>query len=184
MIGRVKNMVARGVVSLVDAGRKLQSLQLKLTAGEVKDSVEHFEPYGFTSNPLGGAEALALFLGGDRSHGVVVCVTDRRYRPQGLQPGEVCIFSHEGDEIRLKEGRVISVTAGQHVDVVAPEVSVHASIKVTLDTPLVHATNDIKADGQISDASGSMQSMRDTFNIHDHQGDSGGQTSTPNQTMD
>ncbi|MBC7213051.1 MAG: phage baseplate assembly protein, partial [Pseudomonas sp.] len=85
----MRNFLARGVVALVDAGRKLQGLQMRLTADEVKDGMEHFEPYGFTSNPLPGAEALAAFLGGDRSHGVVVCVADRRFRLQALKSGEV-----------------------------------------------------------------------------------------------
>lgn len=184
MMGRLKNMLARGVVSLVDPGRMMQALQVRLTAGEVKDSMEHFEPYGYTAHPLAGAEALAAFLGGDRSHGVVVCVADRRYRPKGLQAGEVCLYTHEGDEIRFKNGRIIGVTAGARLEVTAPEVVVSASVKVTLDTPLVHATKDIKAEGHISDRWGSMQGMRDRFNEHDHPGDSGGTTGRPNQQME
>lgn len=49
-------VLARGVVVLANATRKLQSLQLRITAGEVKDDMEHLEPYGFTSCPLEGAE--------------------------------------------------------------------------------------------------------------------------------
>lgn len=48
----LKSMMARGTVLLAAAGKKMQTLQVRLTAGEVKDAVEHFEPYGFTSNPL------------------------------------------------------------------------------------------------------------------------------------
>lgn len=44
-------MLARGTVVLVDALKKMQSLQMRLTAGELKDNAEHFEAYGFTSNP-------------------------------------------------------------------------------------------------------------------------------------
>lgn len=59
-------VLARGVVVLANATRKLQSLQLRITAGEVKDDMEHLEPYGFTSCPHEGAEAVAGFIG-DRS---------------------------------------------------------------------------------------------------------------------
>jgi phage gp45-like len=34
------------------------------------------------------AEGVALFMGGQRNHPVVVAVDDRRYRPMGLKPGE------------------------------------------------------------------------------------------------
>lgn len=180
----IGNFIARGTLALVNAGRKLQALQVRLTAGELKGGVEHFEPYGFTSNPLAGAEALLTFVGGDRSHCVAAVVTDRRYRPVGLSPGEVCLFTDEGDEIRLKRGRIISITAGTRVDVTAPEAVFHCSAKVTLDTPLVHATGDIHADGQIRDGTSSMQEMRDTYNGHDHhENDAGGPTDPPNQQM-
>ncbi len=76
-------LLARGTVVLANSATKLQSLQMRLTAGEVNDDMEHFEPYGFTSNPLAGAEGIATFLG-DRSHAVVLVVADRRFRLQAL----------------------------------------------------------------------------------------------------
>jgi phage gp45-like len=36
----------------------------------------------------GAAEGIALFLGGQRNHPVVIAVDDRRHRPMGLKPGE------------------------------------------------------------------------------------------------
>jgi phage baseplate assembly protein V len=70
---------------LASSASKLQSLQMRLTAGEVNDDMEHFEPYGFTSNPLAGAEGVVTFLGGDRSHAIALVIADRRYRLQSLQ---------------------------------------------------------------------------------------------------
>lgn len=182
MIGRLKNMITRGVVSLVDPARMMQALQLRLTAGEIKDAMEHFEPYGYTSHPLPGAEGLAMFLGGDRSHGVVVCVADRRYRLVSLQAGEVALYDDLGNLIVL--GREsIRVVAVQHLEATAPTAVFNCSTSVTLNTPKVLATGDIEAAGQIRDAVGTMQSMRETFNGHDHPGDSGGTTGQPNQFM-
>lgn len=183
-MGRVLNFLVRGTLSLVDTARKLQGLQVRLTAGEVKDSVEHFEPYGYTSHPLAGAEAVLGFVGGDRSHCLALIVADRRYRPTDLKAGEVCLFTHEGDEIRFKKGRIISVTAGSKLEVTAPEAVFNCPVKVTLNTPEVFATGDIRALGQVRDGVGTMQSMRDTFNNHDHpENDSGGSTEKPNQQM-
>ncbi|MCR4146661.1 phage baseplate assembly protein V [Alcaligenes faecalis] len=182
---KILNFIARGTLSLVDAARKLQGLQVRLTAGEVKDGVEHVEPYGFTSHPLPGAEAVLGFVGGNRSHCVAFIVTDRRYRPVGLQRGEVCLFTHEGDEIRLKQGRVISIAAGAKIEVTAPEAVFNCSTSVTLNTPKVIATGDIEAAGEIRDGVGTMSSMRGTFNGHDHpENDNGGPTDKPNQRME
>ncbi|BAO88910.1 putative membrane protein [Caballeronia cordobensis] len=98
---RIQNMIARGTVAIANATTKMQSLQLNLLADETKENVEHFEPYGFTSRPLAGAEAVAVFLDGDRSHGITVVVADRRYRLTGLEEGDVALHDDKGQSIVL-----------------------------------------------------------------------------------
>lgn len=132
-------MLARGTVVLANAGKKMQSLQIRLTAGELKDGVEHFEPYGFTSNPLAGAEVLTAFLGGDRSHAVVVVASDRRYRISEVAPGEVVIFTDEGDKVHFKRGQVI--------DIETQTLNIKAGTSVNFDTPLITQTGRIISDG-------------------------------------
>lgn len=133
------NILARGVVALGNSASKLQSLQLRLLAGEVKDNMEHLEPYGFTACPLAGSEALAGFIGGDRSHGVVIVVADRRFRLQGLKPGEVALYTDEGDKFHFKRGRVI--------DLETVTLNIKASDSVNFDTPLITSTGRIESDG-------------------------------------
>lgn len=135
----LNRMLVRGTVVLVDSARKLQALQMRLTAGEVKDGLEHFEPYGFTSNPLAGAEGIAAFIGGDRSHGVMLVVSDRRYRIQGMEPGEVAIYTDEGAKIHLKRGRII--------DIEADVINFKAATAVNFDTPAITQTGTITSDG-------------------------------------
>lgn len=132
-------MIARGTVALASAGAMLQTLQMRLTAGEVKDDLEHFEPYGFTSHPQPGAEGVALFLGGDRSHGVVVCVADRRFRLKALQPGEVALYTDEGDTFVFKRGRVVELET--------MTLKVNAGMSVEFNTPLIKTTGRIESDG-------------------------------------
>jgi len=132
------SVLARGVVVLANSARKLQSLQLRITAGEVKDDIEHLEPYGVTSCPLDGAEALVGFFG-DRSHGVVIMVADRRFRLQGLKPGEVAIYTDEGDYLQFKRGRVIEVKTATF--------KVSAETAVEFDTPLISTTGRIESGG-------------------------------------
>lgn len=130
--------LARGVVVLANSARMLQSLQLRITAGEFKDDMEHLEPYGFTSCPHSGAEALAGFLG-DRSHGVVIMVADRRFRLKGLKPGEVGMYTDEGDYLVFKRGRVIEVET--------VTLKVKAETAVEFDTPVIRTTGRIESDG-------------------------------------
>jgi phage gp45-like len=66
---RVLLMVGRAVVERVYDDLKCQGLQVSLLNGEVRDKVEHFQPYGFTSHPPPGSEGVFLAVGGNRSHG-------------------------------------------------------------------------------------------------------------------
>lgn len=195
-LGRsVTNMITRAVVTGVNAAKKCQALQVELMADEPKDDVEHLEPYGFTSSPHLDAEAIALFPDGDRSHGIIIMVSDRRYRVTGLKNGEVCLYTDEGDMIKMKRGRTIEITTENYVvntktyvvnttdfTLNAAMATLNASSKITLTTPTVSASADIKAANNISDGWGSMQSSRSIYNTHDHQYDDG-TTGKPNQLM-
>ena len=132
-------LLARGTVVLANSATKLQSLQMRLTAGEVNDDMEHFEPYGFTSNPLAGAEGIATFLGGDRSHAIVLVVADRRYRLKALAQGEVAIYTDEGDKIHFKRGRII--------DNETATLNIRASRAVNFDTPVINQSGKIVSTG-------------------------------------
>ncbi|MFL1562485.1 phage baseplate assembly protein V [Pseudomonas sp. O64] len=138
-MSNLKNILVRGTLSLVDGLKKLQELQVKLLAGEIKDGMEHFEPYGFTSNANAGAEVLAGFFGGNRSHGVVICVADRRFRLQGLESGEVALYTDEGDKLHFKRGRVIEIET--------MTLKVRADTAVEFDTPEIRTTGKIVSAG-------------------------------------
>ena len=197
---RLSNMIARGTVTLVDATTKMQSLQLRLLAGESKDKVEHFEPYGFTSQPNPGAECLALFLDGDRSHGVVVCVADRRYRVKGLTTGEVILHDDQGQSVYLMRGGIrLTDKAGSTVQMkgdgsgamtFAAGLTINANSKIvgTLEvTQNLTCDQSITAAQDVADQGGgkTMAGMRATYNGHTHTGtDSHGDgftTAVPNQ---
>lgn len=180
---RLRLLISRAVVTRTDSAKGLQILQLVLLRDETRE-VEHMEPYGYTSRPLEGAEAVAAAVGGARGHLVALVATDRRYRKRNLAKGEVALYTDEGDELVFNRGRIVRLNAGSAVEVTAPQVTITASTSITLDTPNVFATGNIKANGQVSDGTGSMQGMRDTYNDHDHdENDSSGPTEAPNQEM-
>lgn len=138
MARRIGNLLSRGVVGFVDSARKMQSLQVNLLAGESKDDIEHFEPYGFTSCPKPGAETIAAFFDGDRSTGVVLVVADRRFRLTGLAAGEVAIHDDQGQKVHLTRAGIVIEGAGLPIKITdTPTVTIEASTSIVLDTPLV-----------------------------------------------
>jgi phage baseplate assembly protein V len=167
----LSNMIERVVIDALNSGLKGQTADVRMIGDETKAGLEHLEPYGFTSAPTAGAEGLALFNSGDRTQGVIVVIADRRSRITGLEPGEVAIYTDEGDSVILKRGRIIEMTT--------ETLNITAAKGVNIDTPLLQTT------GEISDGVSTMGAMRDTFNDHDHpeNGDGGGTTSPPNQQM-
>lgn len=123
--GRVRLMVARAIVRLVDDATKAQSVQIDLLEGETQDGVERYQDYGFTSNPHPGAEAVAVAVGGLRSHMIVIKVEDRRYRLTALETGEVAIFDDLGQMVKLGRER-IEIASDNEVKITAPKVIVES----------------------------------------------------------
>lgn len=151
---RIANVAARGVVTLVNAASKMQGLQVRLLANEVKDGLEHFETYGFTASPKTGAEALVLFLGGDRSHGIVVATPDRRFRLTGLEEGEVALYDDQGKFIKLaRDGIVISDgvhqinlnPSGVSIDSGGSALHITNAPSIRFETPRLEVTGEIVA---------------------------------------
>ncbi len=173
-MSKIANIVARAVVKTLDTAKKCQAAGLALIAGETKQNVEHIEPYGFTSAAHPGAEAVTLFPGGDRSHGVVIVIADRRYRLTGLQPGEVALYTDEGDSIVMRRGKTIEINTSRLV--------VNAAERVEFNTPQIIASGHYTGAGHVSDYRSTVDQIRSTYNIHTHRA-SGGETSSPAQGM-
>lgn len=112
-MGRLEDILARGVVTAADGTKKMREVQVTLIADEVRDDLEHVEPYGYTSEPLkdGKPEAFALFFGGNRQHGLVFCVADRRYRLK-IEAGEVALYDDLGQKIHLMRGGIEVISKG------------------------------------------------------------------------
>ncbi|SEC23708.1 baseplate assembly protein [Pseudomonas marginalis] len=140
-------------------GVEMQGLADESVAGEL------FQHYGFTSAPLPGAEYIAVPVGGNSKHTVVIASEDARYRIT-LEDGEVAIYSDEGDHVHLKRGRVI--------EVMTETLLVKASTKVRFETPLIETTGEVQAEGNIQSAgeiidhTRSMQADRELYNAHAH----------------
>lgn len=174
LVRRIRLALGRGIIRLVADGAGIQTVQLDLMANETRSKVERFQEYGFTSVPLAGAEAAVIFMGGNRDHGIVVAVDDRRYRLKALAAGEVALYTDEGDKIHFKRGNTIEITTDNLV--------VNAAEGVTFNTPLVRASGDI-IDNYATNGD-NIEEMRAIFNAHVHpENDSGGPTDPPTTSM-
>lgn len=183
----VFDICSRGKVTAKYGAYKLRSLQVTMLYGDTRDLVEHFEPYGFTSEPHVGAECLAVSLAGDRDHTIVIATPDRRYRPVSLKDGEVVLYDDLGRKVYLSRGGIVVEGVSSPVTVqTSGDVQVTTSsnitvkgAKITLDGEVV-VTKNIVAAGEVKDMGGgfSMSGMRSTYNSHRH-----GDSSTPSPTM-
>lgn len=149
---RVRLMISRAVVQLVNDTTLLQECQVELMRGEIRSGVERFQDYGFTAVPLAGAEAICVFVGGSRDHGVVVRADDRRYRPKDLQAGEVMVYDQLGQQVHLRSDGTIRVVSTN---------------EVVIDAPLVTLNGDLQVNGDI-DATGHIIDVGGNTNNHSH----------------
>lgn len=115
LANRISNMVSRATVSQVDSSKKMQLLQIGLLTDETRDAVEHFQPMGFASVPEADSEAVVVFVGGRRDHGLAVVVDDRSTRITDLAPGEVALYHKSGSRITLKANGDIEIDAAANV---------------------------------------------------------------------
>lgn len=175
MLARMRGMVARCVVGLVNDAAKLQGLQLTIMAGQGADDIEHFQTYGHTSVPHPGAEGIALAVGGSRAHTVVIALDDRRFRLTNLAPGEVALYDDLGHKVHLTRDGIVIDGAGQLVTM------------VNLTKLRVEA--DFEATGHIKDhcdlgTGRTMEQMRLWGEGHTHTSSTAGSpTSPPNQAV-
>ncbi len=131
---RLMLMVGRAVIEAVDDGQKVQVLQLSLLADEVRDEVERFQEYGFTSVPPKGAEAILVCVAGDRAHGIVIATDDRRYRPKGLAEGESAMWTKDhGKRVHAKSNGEVHIGTAP-TDEVALAPATKAEIQAVRDT--------------------------------------------------
>jgi len=108
-------------------------LQITLLAGETRAGVEHVQPYGLSTLPLAGAEAVVLSVGGNRDHPLAVVVDDPRHRPPGLAAGEVCLHAAQPAAQRLHLRADGSVLLRTHL--------------LRIEADLVEVTGDVVAGG-------------------------------------
>ena len=139
----------RAVLTRVNSGGQVQTVQARALAGEQLQDNELFQHYGFTSNPLPGTMAVILPLGGATSHGIVIATEHGSYRLKGLKSGEVALYTDEGAKIVLKRGRIIDVECDTY-RVKCKNYEINAENQADFNTPMVNASEQVTAQAKIT----------------------------------
>ena len=161
MIGSMQRQIARGMGQVrqtflgvvARGGSKL--LQLTGLADEVLDETELVQQVGFSSYIPDGCRVVVIPLQGKTSRAIVIA-TDGAPIVIHVDEGETCIYDQFGHAIWLKED-------GAHVK----------GGDLFVDDGNLHVLN-----GEVIDKKGSMQEMRDIYNVHNN-----GNTPQPTQQM-
>jgi phage baseplate assembly protein V len=93
---RIRNTSVRLTLHLSDDTQPTQFHQTEGYLGEVRDQQQRYSEFGFSSLPLPGAKAHAVYHGGWRGFTTITGVEDPRYRPTGLNPGEHQLYMVDG----------------------------------------------------------------------------------------
>lgn len=139
----------RGVLTRITTTGGVQTAQVAGLAPEGLEGIEMFQQYGFTTVPPEGAMAIVLPLGGRTSHGIVIATEHSSYRLQGLESGEVAIYTDEGASIVLKRNRIIAATCDDW-ELDCKRMKVNASESVAFTTPELSTSEKLTAQGLIS----------------------------------
>lgn len=158
----IADIMSRGAVTSVDEEKRMRVVQCTFLAGETRDDLEHFEPYGFTSGPHRDQvpEALAMFFDGDRSHGVVICVADRRYR-LNVAAGEVALYDDLKQKVHLTRTGIemetpldVRMQVGGNMTVNVDGDALLKAANFTVDCPNSMFTGNLRVQGLITGTGG------------------------------
>ena len=180
LIRPIKNklflLLGRAILKAVNNAEQTQKIQVIALSGEVITDMERFQEYGLETYPLAEAEVAAVFLNGNRDHGIALCVHDRRYRPTGLSAGEIMLYTDEnstGFRIHFKRNRILDTKGDQAIENFDTSKTVTAPIENH-----VNAASFIVASPRIQLGSGTWSALNrliderflDLFNNHKHSG--------------
>lgn len=148
---RLRMLVGRGEVKLVDDSKAVQFVQVNFGPLEVRDNTPRVGEYGFTSNPPAGTDCVVLFVGGDRDNGVVIATNSKTERIKNLQPGEAAIHDDQGRWVWIKRNSIEIEAGNKPIDIKnATVITAQATTKITLNTPLLECSGQITAQGNIT----------------------------------
>ena len=108
---RMLMMVAPLKITATDDSGAVHTAQVRVTTtNEPIDGVPVAQLFGLAGHAPAGSDAVAVFIQGNRSSGLIVATNHQQYRPRNLKSGEVCLYNAEDSTIVLAEGHIIVIS--------------------------------------------------------------------------
>lgn len=160
--------LSRAVVDVINDSPFMQLMGARIVGEEQSSDVEHIHPFGMTAYPMGkttaeqakagmlkgAAEALIMGLAGNRSHPIALPAADRRYRPNGMRPGDVAFHDAFKQFLHFTEKAAVLESPNRFVFRVAAQPDDGAKAKNQGASLAVEKTDKVtmsaKADGTLA----------------------------------
>ena len=111
---RLFNMVKRGVVNSVQESHPLQRIQVNLGNSDIQSNVERVQNFGLTSYPKKSAQAVTLYVNGNRDNPIIIAIDDGAYRVR-VAEGEVALYNAFGVVIKLAADGTMELGTGDNL---------------------------------------------------------------------
>lgn len=158
---QMRGLTTRGVVVAVHDDGQVQMVDVQTHAGVIRQGVEVMTPYGLISHPPAEGSIVALLaMGGDQGDMVALPAGRPASRFAAFE-SEVGLCDAQGNRVHLRQGGVVEVHAAAKVAVIVGGVTFTIG-----DGRVSVAGADLVVDGDVSDRTGSMRTMRGQYNAH------------------
>lgn len=170
----LRGLIVRAAIRGIADGGETQAVEAETHEGVLRGGVEVLMPFGLATVPPAEAITLLLAVGGDQGDMVALPLSCPSARFGNLAAGEVVVHDAAGNRLHFRAGGLVEIHAAASMSVKVD------GTELKVETSGVTITGDLVVNGQVSDANGSMQEMRDRYNSHGHPGAPG----APSPLMD
>lgn len=179
---KIRQVVARGVVNLINDAGGLQVLQVDALADETIDDVERAQNFGMSSHPPKGSTPVMVAVGGSRNHMMAVAVDNEKHRPKNLKEGETALYNAHGvlfvfdaEGVATLNCKAFKVIASDGADFTTPMVTASAQMtakgQINGDGGMaVKGGTGVSFTGTVTHSGGSFTSNGVTLHSHKHSG--------------
>lgn len=154
---RLRMALTRGRIVKAALNPKRALVQISGLAGETKNKLELFLPFGMSAFPTGKEDVILLQIGGSRSHLVALFADSPALRIQDLQKGEFGFRDGQGQQIVFRQDKIeITTPDGKDVELtcggdLTATISGDATIEVDGDlTSHVEGDANLTVDGAVN----------------------------------
>ena len=93
---RILLTIGRGILLAAKDDKDIQLIQGSFLQDEVKDDVESMAHFGFSSRPPKNSDVIAVSVGANREHLVIIASESREFRHKQLDEGDSVFYNKAG----------------------------------------------------------------------------------------